>query len=234
MGKTDIDKRVMFTAGTRSHLRKAQAALRDLRNDLAKEWRYGRELRDHCRGKTDILLNVGCGQLVREGWVNIDCWPRQGAFYYNALNPLPIADGSVKQIHAEHFLEHLQFDDAVRFLTECHRVLRQGGTGRIIVPDAEKYMRGYSAVDRSFFEPLSHLGDSAESLPTAAAICNQMFHMAGDHHFGWDFETLEYVAKRVGFASAMRSAQNEIAAPYCIDGQDWWRPHESLYVNLSR
>jgi predicted SAM-dependent methyltransferase len=234
MNEPNILKRALKTPSTRSCLRKAQAALRDLRNDLAREWRFGRELRNHCRGKKDILLNIGCGELVRNAWVNIDFQPRVGVFYYNALNTLPIDDNSVKHIHAEHFLEHLRYDDAVRFLAECRRVLRQDGTCRIIVPDAEKYMRAYTAGDRAFFEPFTHLGDSAEPLPTAAAICNQMFHMAGDHYFGWDFETLEYVTKKVGFASATRSSQNDLATLYGIDGQDWWRAHESLYVNLRR
>jgi hypothetical protein len=73
-----------------------------------------------------------------------------------------------------------------------------------------------------------------EPLPTKDAICNQMFRMDGHHRYAWDFETLEHVATQIGFREIQKSRHNDSSAPHCIDGQDWWRPHESLYANLVR
>ena len=105
---------------------------------------------------------------------------------------------------------------------------------RIIVPDAEKYMRAYALDDKAFFERLKELGGTSEPLPTKDTICNQMFHMGGAHLFAWDFETLDYVTRQIGFKSIKQSQQNDSSTTHCIDGQDWWRPVESLYADLVR
>ena len=221
-------------ASTRRAMRETERALSEFMVDFGRGLRHGEDLRRHCKDRRSILLNVGCGTLIRDGWVNIDREPQSGVFYFNALDPLPIADSTVSHINTEHFLEHLEFEDGVRFLGECYRVLSVGGTMRIVVPDAERYMRAYVQNDVQFFEQLKDLGGSARPHPSKDAICNQMFRMAGAHRFAWDFETLELVAKDHGFRSIHRSMHNDPDAPYCIDGQDWWRPVESLYANLQK
>jgi predicted SAM-dependent methyltransferase len=40
-------------------------------------------------------------------------------------------------------LEHLGRDEARAFLLECHRVLRPGGSLRLVVPDLERYVNAY-------------------------------------------------------------------------------------------
>jgi predicted SAM-dependent methyltransferase len=234
MRSAEILKRFVERPSTRRALRNAQIALGQLWSGLKNELKYGRDLRDYCRGKTEILLNIGCGDLIQEGWVNIDLEPRSGALYFNVLNPLPIDDQAVTHIHAEHCLEHLEYSDAIFFLGECHRILKTGGTMRIVVPDAERYMRAYVGNDRIFFERLEKLGGTPEPLPTKVAICNQMFRMAGAHRFAWDFDTLENAIRQIGYRAIQKSHHNDSSAPHCIDGQDWWRPIESLYVNLIR
>jgi predicted SAM-dependent methyltransferase len=236
MRSSSMPKRIVEWRSTQGCLRNVQRSIHDLWTDLNHQIRYGSTLRTHCRGKTGILLNIGCGELIQPGWINIDFQPRSGAFYFNALNPLPMEDGTVCHIHTEHFLEHLEYSDALRFLGECHRVLKIGGMMRIIVPDAERYMRAYSDDDKTYFGRLTDLGGSffPEPLPTKGAICNRMFRMGGGHRFAWDFETLEYVTRHVGFGAIERSCHNDGSAPHCIDGQDWWRPFESLYAQVTR
>lgn len=56
---------------------------------------------------------------------------------------LDIADGQIEFIFAEHFFEHLFFDEAVALLRECRRVLAPTGLVRIAVPDAD--LRTYEA-----------------------------------------------------------------------------------------
>jgi predicted SAM-dependent methyltransferase len=125
-----------------------------------------------------ILVNVGCGDLVKEGWINLDAAPpSRNRYYYNAVNRLPFAAGSVEHIHAEHFLEHLDYGDACQFIKECSRVLKPGGSLRVIVPDLEKYITAYHRNDREFFDKLVDLGGSAMPLNTRALVCNQMFRM---------------------------------------------------------
>jgi predicted SAM-dependent methyltransferase len=215
----------------RSKMRDFQRSLRSLAREIVAETIDGNALRRACTDKTKILLNIGCGKLGRSGWINVDAQKLPGVFRWNVLNGLPIVAGTVEHIHMEHFLEHLEFGQAIELLVECHRVLQPGGSMRIIVPDAEKYMTAYSAKDEEFFGRLDHLGGTAEVLPTKATICNQMFHMFGDHKFGWDFETLQYACNKAGFRDIKRSSLNDVEQAYAVDGQDWWRPLESLHAN---
>ena len=68
-----------------------------------------------------VKVNIACGRLVREGWINVDLYPPPGASYLDVLNGLPFGTASVTRIHCEHFLEHLRLDEAETFLRECHR-----------------------------------------------------------------------------------------------------------------
>jgi predicted SAM-dependent methyltransferase len=235
MRLASILKRLVVRRSTRVALRDLQRAARNAWSDLVNEARHGRALAAHCRGKDDILLHAGSGSFIQPEWVNFDVEQiGPGAFYFNAVNALPLSNGSVTHIHAEHFLEHLDYDDALSFLRECYRILRDGGTMRIIVPDAEKYMRAYAADDLAFFQQLNRLGGSADVLPTKGAICNQMFRMGGAHKFAWDFETLQYALAMAGFRQIQKSFYKDASVTHMIDGSDLWRPLESLYVNATK
>jgi predicted SAM-dependent methyltransferase len=218
----------------RRRLREVERSTKDLAGEIRGELIEAKRLKSACIGKTHLLLNIGCGDLGQDGWINIDLSKTPKVFWWNLHNGLPIESGAVEHIHMEHFLEHLEYDVALGLIGECYRVLQPGGSMRIIVPDAAKYMRAYAFEDRHFFSQLDKLGGTAEPLPTPAAICNQMFHMGGDHKFGWDLETLRFVCLAAGFRVVNESKLNDVEARYRIDGQDWWRPLESLYVNVEK
>ncbi len=166
----------------------------------------------------------------------MDIVPVQGGYYADLRDPLPLLDSSVRHIHCEHALEHLEWEEALALLSECHRVLEPLGSLRLVVPDAERYLIAYSANDRVFFGPLQHLGGSVRALVTRMEVINQMFRMGGasPHRYAWDFETLERSLRQVGFVSVERSAHNDVPDPFKIDGTDDWRQHESLYLNAHK
>jgi predicted SAM-dependent methyltransferase len=218
-----------------NRLRDVRDAFRTLRTYALKQAVQGRKLENSCRGKTGLLLNIGCGPLTKRGWINIDYEPRDAnSFFYDVRNGLPLADGSVKHIHTEHFLSYLDYEEAVSFLRECSRTLEAGGTMRIIVPDLGIYVRAYAAGDDAFFNRLRHLGGAVKPLTTKAMVCNQTFRLGGAYHFSWDFDTLEQAALSCGFSQVLRSRINDAPPHFAIDGQDWWRPFESLYASLRK
>ena len=57
----------------------------------------------------------------------------QGIVYGDVLRGLPVATGSVDRLYASHVLEHLSLEDMRKALRESLRVLRPGGTFRLIV-----------------------------------------------------------------------------------------------------
>jgi len=94
----------------------------------------------------NLLVNLGAGNTGRSGWINVDTVKHKGInCVYDCRKQLPFPDHSVKGIFCEHFLEHIDYTEEIPyFLIECHRVLQEGGVFRIIVPDADLYMRAYS------------------------------------------------------------------------------------------
>jgi predicted SAM-dependent methyltransferase len=216
-------------------LRDIRDSLRRLQTYAVKQTLHGKKLEDFCRGKSALLLNIGCGPLTKSGWVNIDYEPRnEGTFYCDVRNGLPLADRSVRHIHTEHFLSYLDYEEALSFLRECNRILDSEGTMRIVTPDVEKYVRAYAAGDSAFFGQLRHLAGAVKPLTTPAMVCNQMFRLGGAYKFSWDFETLKQAAIGCGFSQIVPSKINDAPSDLAIDGQDWWRPFESLYANLRK
>lgn len=82
---------------------------------------------------TPTKLNLGCGNDIREGWVNLDIADLPGVDIVHDLNvlPLPFADESFDEILCLDVLEHVDYPI---LLKECHRILRGNGRIRIEVP----------------------------------------------------------------------------------------------------
>jgi len=231
----NLARLILPYAGVRDELRAARNAARRGFYSLRMEWLSG-GLKSERHGdiKPGIKINVGCGPLIREDWVNVDLFPRKGAAYVDVRNGLPFTAAQAVHIHCEHFMEHLSFEEAVLFLRESYRVLMPGGTLRIIVPDAAKYMAAYCRGDTGFFAEFARLGNAQTDLDTPVKVINQMFRMGGDHKFAWDFHTLAKEAKQIGFSEAIASSYNDQPAEFAIDGTDDWRKAESLYATLRK
>ncbi|GGO93606.1 hypothetical protein GCM10011584_32700 [Nocardioides phosphati] len=84
-------------------------------------------------------LNVGCGHLIREDWVNLDLAPLPGVDVVHDLDsgPLPFEDGAFDYIECLDVLEHVRDMPAV--MRELHRVLAPGGVLHIEGPHFTSY-----------------------------------------------------------------------------------------------
>lgn len=90
-----------------------------------------------------VRLNIGCGDYPLSGFVNIDANAEVRPDVVASVPPLPYADGSVDEIYAGHFLEHLTREDGAAFLRECARCLVPGGLLGVLVPDTRAVMGAY-------------------------------------------------------------------------------------------
>ncbi len=84
---------------------------------------------DTASSPTRWKLNLGCGRLILDGYVNADI--HGGEVRVNAQN-LPFKAGVFDQVLASHVLEHVS--DLTRVMSEIHDVLKVGRTLRIYVP----------------------------------------------------------------------------------------------------
>jgi predicted SAM-dependent methyltransferase len=197
--------------------------------------RYRRE-RSELRTKKAIKANLGCGPFGQDGWVNLDLFPlRNVTLRTDCRRSLPLSDASCKGIHVEHFFEHMSHDDESRvFLGECRRCLQVDGILRIIVPDAEVFVRAYLDDGWSSFQRLAAVDDQPENnFPTKMEALNHVFVQGYEHFGGYDFLTLSHVLKLSGFREVHRRSFRQGAFPDgCID-RDQHRPY-SLYVEATK
>ena len=82
-----------------------------------------------------IHLNLGCGMDYKRGFTGIDINPPPYSIQHSVTEPFPLENKSVESIITEEMIEHLEEDDIVPLLNECHRILKPEGLMRIGVPD---------------------------------------------------------------------------------------------------
>ncbi len=118
---------------------------------------------------TGPMLNLGCGPVQPDGWINIDgsnrAWlasrlslldrfltklrvvpPTEfgpQVKYHNLFRGLPFASNSVAAIYAGELWEHFELADAEKLTAECYRVLAPQGVLRVCVPDGIQFWTRY-------------------------------------------------------------------------------------------
>jgi predicted SAM-dependent methyltransferase len=193
--------------------------------------RRRRRLEEVRRGRR-LLVNVACGPQVLDAFVNLDLLPVDDRVIgWDCRRSLPLADGSAAGIRAEQFLEHLEpREELPTFLQECLRALEPGGVLRVIVPDAERFLRAYCEPSLAGFRALAVPDPFPADLPTRMDIVNHIFHQWHEHRWGYDFETLADRLRGAGFGRAERMAYGSSLHPaIAIDRADH-APY-SLYVD---
>jgi len=116
-----------------------------------------------------LRLNLGCGHVTPEGWVNVDgsnrAWlasrlpavdrlltaagviaPSEfigATVYANLTREFPWADGSAAAVYMGEVLEHFTPAAGEALLRRCYRVLAHGGVLRLRVPDNARFWRHY-------------------------------------------------------------------------------------------
>jgi SAM-dependent methyltransferase len=95
-------------------------------------------------GALPVMLNIGCGSVHHQDWINLDLEPKSpDVVRHDLRGGLPFGSGSVDACYSSHVLEHLRRDEAEVFVREQKRVLKRGGVIRVVVPDLETICRNY-------------------------------------------------------------------------------------------
>ncbi|HVF11948.1 MAG TPA: methyltransferase domain-containing protein [Actinomycetota bacterium] len=152
---------------------------------------------------TELKLNLGCGTIHMDGYVNIDGYPTEerggtvsAADRYMMIEDLDYPPGSVDQIICIHTFEHLtqaQVEKALGCWFDC---LKPGGTLIIEVPDAEAIMRRLLRAKSSEEKDLYYY-----------LLYGTQEFSAEHHMMGHTYERLERVLRAAGFTGFVNGKQ---------------------------
>lgn len=173
-----------------------------------------------------VKVNLGSGKSIVSGWINYDVsinivllknasirrilfrlgfiskeqlsgWPN-GVVRTDVRKGIPLPDDSVDYIYCSHMLEHLSKYDGKVVVRECHRVLKQEGCLRVIVPDlkklAVKYVNNEMSAER-FIEMLE--------LVDERSLFKKILFSGRKHHWMYDYESLSHLLYDCGFSSVV-------------------------------
>jgi len=164
--------------------------------------------------------NLGCGTKIYNNFLNVGYWGhlQEGTLYkdlngtqntlmlnYDLRRGVPAADNSLDLAYHSHMLEHLSYQDGIKFIRECFRALRPGGMMRVLVPDLELWIDAYSKNNNFFFEQYRRYGGiDPDIYVTKAAVFMGMLHNH-EHKCGYDFESLKWLVEFAGFVDVRRT-----------------------------
>ncbi len=185
-------------------------------------------------------LDIGCGPNSHAGLINLDhLWHPRIDVCWDITRGLPFADASLRGVFSEHCLEHFSQPAALAILRETRRVLAPGGTLRLVVPDAELYLRAYNchlAGDRSASFPFQS-DEERHPLWSPLASVNRVFYQDRESLFGhrhmYDFALLRLMLEHCGYAAVSRRRFGEGTDPRLLI-DTLARECESLYVEAQR
>ena len=171
-----------------------------------------RLLRDYMMQAGPRKLHVGGGWYTLPGWLNTDIDTVPGVMYMDATRPFPLPDASFDAVYSEHMIEHVPYSSGLAMLSESYRVLRSGGTIRIVTPDIRSVLSLADAEgDELRSRYLAWFCDTFCPPGTPASweqAVNTFFYSWG-HQFIYTEKTLCASLVESGFVNIRRTLLNE-------------------------
>jgi predicted SAM-dependent methyltransferase len=148
-------------------------------------------------------LQIGTGRNALKGWLNTDrdTAVSKETVFMDAQKKFLFAESTFDYIFCEHFIEHLDYWNGLRFIQECHRVLKPGGKLRISTPDLcfliDLFAENKTELQHRYIKwAVDSQTDFDIYLDTF--VINNFFRSWG-HKFIYDYKTLKDSMTRCGF-----------------------------------
>lgn len=152
----------------------------------------------------NALVNIGCGPKYIDGMINVDGNIfRKKDLWLDVTLGLPFPTHSIRGIYASHVMEHFRIETVRKLLGEFHRVLKPGGTLRIVVPSLEYAINAFAADDAD------RLPEWPERYSSVGGRFHNFLLCANQHLSMFDFSFLKELLREAGFAAVSRKAPHE-------------------------
>jgi len=150
----------------------------------------------------ELQLHLGCGPIALEGWINIDNQPYLGIdFRWDLARGIPFRNA--RYVFAEHFIEHLSYQQGADFIRGCRAALRGDGILRLSTPSLDW------AWQVSYHPTMWSNEDQALR---DCFVLNRAFRGWG-HQFLYNLQTLTALLQNAGFASVRAFRYGESDTP---------------------
>ncbi len=158
-------------------------------------------------------LHIGCGNHIINGWLNADLFPWSASLLHlDATEPFPFGAGEFAYIYSEHMIEHISYSEGLHMLSECYRIMRDGGIIRISTPDLkfliDLYKDQTSASRKDYVKWATNQFIHFAPYEDAIFVINNFMRDWG-HQFIYDEKTLAASLERAGFKCIARCELNE-------------------------
>ena len=178
-----------------------------------------------------IKLNLGCGNAMKKGFINIDLL-KNADLRLDLRKNLPFKENSVDFVFSEHFLEHLDYLDTtvICCLKDYYRILKNGGKIRLSVPDIEKIIKAYINKDMEYLEditPIENQLPHSKKYATKIDYINYFVYQYGEHKYSYDYEKLNLLLKIIGY-------KNIIKDEFHLNEDTKEKKRISLYINAEK
>ena len=139
--------------------------------------------------------------------------------HHNLAAGIPLEDEVAHYIFSSHFFEHLYQNEASHLLTDCHRVLKEGGLLRISIPDLEYAIGLYESGEK-------------ENMLKSYFFVEDGDNDFSRHKYMYDFDMLSAILSEIGFREITRQKFQEGKLPdiNLLDN----RPEDSLFVEARK
>ena len=165
--------------------------------------RHRKIIRNYFKVHQIRKLQIGTGRNALKGWLNTD---RDTALsketvFMDAQKKFPFAANTFDYVFCEHFIEHLDYWNGLKFVQECYQVLKPGGKLRISTPDLrfliELFTENKTELQKRYIRwAVESQTDFGIYLDTF--VINNFFKSWG-HKFLYDYKTLKDLMERCGF-----------------------------------
>ena len=163
-------------------------------------------------------INIGAGAMWRsDGWETLDnaptSYPKKWQHYGKCWD-IKLKSNSYDIVFTSHTLEHVPQFRIEKTISEINRIMKIGGTLRILVPDLEASARAYINKDKKFFKFSKHYD---ETLGIGGSFLRQVISAGGQtiainrefdeifggyaHLFCFDFELMKILLEKWGFSN---------------------------------
>lgn len=190
-----------------------------------------------------VYVQYGCGWCAPLSWRNFDASPvlrferipilgrlytknltrfPENVEYGDIALGLPVAANSCDGVYCSHILEHLSLEDCEKALRNTHRILKEGGIFRLVMPDLEKCIKDYindPSPDAAMrFMKETSLGKERQNRKIGGFLVEWLGH--SQHHWMWDFKSMENKLREVGFTAIRRAQWGDAREPEFMEVEE--------------